>query len=102
MRATVHAMALAGLIGGAVVWPVAGSLAAEQRYDRRLEEAAMAIIAARIGDIRGGFAFGGRPVMVIAPKGDAAADNARMAATERLPDGLQRAIERPAGPGAMF
>jgi hypothetical protein len=93
-------VALAALIGGAAVWPVAGTVAAEQRYDRRLEEAAMAIVAARIGDIRGGFAFDGRPVMVVLPEGHA--DDARMAATERLPDGLQRAIERPAAPGAMF
>lgn len=96
MRATIHAVALVGLIGGAVVGPVT----AEPRYDRKLEQAAMAIVAARIGDIRGGFALEGRPAMVVASEGHA--EDSRVAAAERLPDGLQRAVEKPVDPGAMF
>lgn len=40
------------------------SAAAQQRYDRKLEDAVKAIVAAKIGDIRGGFALDAKPVMV--------------------------------------
>lgn len=41
--------------------------AAEPRYDRKLEKAAIEIAAAKVGDIRGGFAFGDKPKFVVAP-----------------------------------
>lgn len=37
---------------------------AEQRYDRRLEAAAIRIVAAKMGDLRGGFGLDERPVFV--------------------------------------
>lgn len=73
---------------------LAGPATAEDRYDRKLEEAVMAIVAAKIGDIRGGFAFDAKPVMVIVQ------DDAVMATTEmnaaRLdpPEGMSRATDR--------
>jgi hypothetical protein len=39
--------------------------AAEMRYDRNLEKAAMAIVASRIGDIRGGFSYKQKPQFVV-------------------------------------
>ncbi|HEY6633273.1 MAG TPA: hypothetical protein VIZ90_17625 [Rhizobiaceae bacterium] len=78
---------------------LAGSATAEPRYDRKLEEAVMAIVAAKIGDIRGGFALDARPVMVIVQ------DDAVMATTDMsrgpkvaLPEGMARATERRLGP----
>lgn len=44
---------------------LAGQAMAEPRYDRKLEEAVMAIVASKMGDIRGGFAFGAKPMMVV-------------------------------------
>ena len=37
---------------------------AEQRYDRRLEAAAIRIVAAKMGDLRGAFGLDERPVFV--------------------------------------
>ena len=53
------------LVCAVSVVALAGPAAAESRYDRKLEEAVMAIVAAKIGDIRGGFAFDAKPVMVV-------------------------------------
>ena len=48
---------------------LAGQATAQPRYDRKLEEAVMAIVAAKIGDIRGGFAFGAKPEKMYADAG---------------------------------
>jgi len=42
---------------------------AEHRYDRKLEQAAMKIVAEKIGDIRGGFSYGQKPQLVVAQAG---------------------------------
>jgi len=42
------------------------SEAAEPRYDHKLEKAAAQIVAARMGDIRGGFSFREKPQFVAA------------------------------------
>lgn len=39
---------------------------AEHRYDRKLEQAAMRIVAEKIGDIRGGFSYGQKLRFVMA------------------------------------
>jgi hypothetical protein len=39
---------------------------AEHRYDRKLEQAAMRIVAENIGDIRGGFSYGQKLRFVMA------------------------------------
>ena len=40
------------------------SAMAEQRYDRKLEAAAISIAASKMGQLRGGFEVGTRPVFV--------------------------------------
>ena len=44
---------------------VSAANAAEPRYDHKLEEAAARIAAAKMGDIRGGFAFRDKPQFVV-------------------------------------
>lgn len=105
MKATMCAVVAAAL-AGSVMAPVTGSATAESRYDRKLEEAAMSIVAARMGDIRGGFAFDAKPAMVVV-QGDTVRaapveDAARIATSERLPEGLQRAVESPVGSDTIF
>lgn len=41
-------------------------------YDRNLERAVMAIVAAKIGDLRSGFDIGQKPVFVVATDDDSA------------------------------
>ncbi len=41
-----------------------GSAVADERYDRKLDEAAAGIVAARMGALRNGFAVDERPVLV--------------------------------------
>ena len=78
-----------------------GPATAQDRYDRKLEEAAMAIVAAKMGDIRGGFALDAKPVIVVVQ------DNAVMATTDmnaaqlEPPEGMSRATDRPAAPTAF-
>jgi hypothetical protein len=80
--------------------------AAQSRYDRKLEEAAAAIVAAKIGSIRGGFAFDAKPVMIVVRDdvvmGSTLTDAASIVADERLPDGMERAIDRPTNPVTTF
>jgi hypothetical protein len=78
-----------------MVVALAGQAMPEPRYDRRIEEAAMAIVAARMGDIRGGFAFDAKPMMVVVR------DDIVMGTTEieavwapAPPEGMARAVER--------
>lgn len=85
---------------------LAGQATAEPRYDRKLEEAVMAIVADRIGDIRGGFAFDARPVMVVV-RGDAVMGTTDMGAgrgiqPDRPPDGMARAMDRRVADPATF
>ena len=44
---------------------VSAAGAAEPRYDHNLEKAAARIVAAKVGDIRGGFAFRDKPQFVV-------------------------------------
>lgn len=89
------------LVCAVLALALAGSATAEPRYDRKLEEAVMAIVAAKIGDIRGGFALDAKPVMVIVQ------DNAVMATTDmdaaRLdpPEGMSRATDRRTAPATF-
>jgi hypothetical protein len=50
--------------GMAVIGLLAATASAETRYDRNIEQAATEIVAAKIGDIRGGFSFDARPAFV--------------------------------------
>ena len=53
------------LAGLAVFGLAANAAAAETRYDRKIEQAALAIVASRMGELRGGFSFNARPVFVM-------------------------------------
>jgi hypothetical protein len=90
------------LVCAGLAMALAGSATAQDRYDRKLEEAVMAIVAAKMGDIRGGFALDAKPVMVIVQ------DDAVMATTDmnmgrqlEPPEGMSRATDRPGAPTAF-
>ena len=73
---------------------LAGQATAQPRYDRKLEEAVMAIVAAKIGDIRGGFVFGAKPVMVVVQNDVVMGTTDINSAADRLPEGMARATDR--------
>ena len=79
---------------------LASSAAAETQYDRKLEQAAMNIIAGKIGDIRGGFSFDIQPHAMIVPDamatGSVETRKANLSAGDAWQDGLAPAIERKA------
>ena len=50
--------------GMAVIGLMAGAASAETRYDRNIEQAAVTIVAGKIGGIRGGFSFDAKPGFV--------------------------------------
>ncbi len=81
---------------------LAGQATAQPRYDRKLEEAVMAIVAAKIGDIRGGFAFGARPVMVVVQNDVVMGTTDMNSAADRLPEGMARATDRTIASPAIF
>lgn len=82
---------------------LAGQATAQPRYDRKLEEAVMKIVASRIGDIRGGFAFDARPVMVVVRDDDTVMGTTDMnAARLAPPEGMAaQAVHRFASPTAF-
>jgi len=83
MKAAVCAVVAVGL---------AVPAAAQSRYDRKLEQAAVAIVAAKMGNIRGSFAFDAQPVMIVVQDnlvmGSTIADAVGIAADERFTDGM--------------
>ena len=81
---------------------LAGQATAQPRYDRKLEEAVMAIVAARIGDIRGGFAFDAKPVMVVVQNDVVMGTTDMNSAADRLPEGMARATDRKIAAPAIF
>lgn len=91
------------LLCAATVIAFAGQATPEPRYDRKLEEAAVAIVAAKMGDIRGGFAFDAKPMMVVV-RDEIVMGTTDVGATRRAapPEGLARAVERGAGAVAAF
>ena len=87
--------------GAALLGLLTAPVGADTTYDRELEQAAIAIVASRMGDIRGGFAFDVPPLSVIIrdqrPTGSAPQRNAGMPQSGAWRDGLAPAIERKAG-----
>lgn len=74
-------------IGAAGMFLLVGSAAAEPQYDRVLEQAAIDIVAANIGTLRGGFAYNQVPQMIVVQEAPP---------PRRAPaDGLVPAVERP-------
>ncbi|MER9652344.1 hypothetical protein NKJ26_02360 [Mesorhizobium sp. M0152] len=80
------------LCGAAVLAVIAAPAAAETRYDRNLEKAAVGIVASKMGDIRGGFSYKQVPQLVIAPA--APVEHPRKEAAGDVDDGLSPAVER--------
>ncbi|MBL8577426.1 MAG: hypothetical protein JNK47_09390 [Mesorhizobium sp.] len=90
MKALVGAVIAVALAAGGI-----GSVAAQQRYDRKLEEAVMGIVASKMGEIRGGFALDTKPVMIVV-QGDTVRSTTEPTATHRPApaDGLMPAVEQ--------
>lgn len=75
---------------------------AQPRYDRKLEEAVIAIVASKVGDIRGGFALDARPVMVVVQDdGVRATADAMTSRSVAVPEGMSRAVEGTAVSSSM-
>ena len=81
---------------------LAGQATAQPRYDRKLEEAVMAIVAAKIGDLRGGFAFGAKPVMVVVQNDVVMGTTDMNSAADGPPEGMARATDRKIAAPAIF
>jgi hypothetical protein len=77
---------------------LAAPAAAQTRYDRKLEQAVLTIVAAKMGDIRGGFAYDAKPVFVVVQDsmttGSTGIETDRLATLAAPPEGLARAVER--------
>ncbi|KRB32166.1 MULTISPECIES: hypothetical protein [Mesorhizobium] len=88
------------LCGVALLAIIATPAAAETRYDRNLEKAAMGIVASKMGDLRGGFSYKQVPQLVVvsepapASAGAGAAEPPREQASGDRHDGLSPAVER--------
>jgi hypothetical protein len=84
--------------GAALFGLLASSAAAETQYDRKLEQAAMNIVAGKIGAIRGGFSFDVQPLSVIVQDamatGSVGIRKANLSDGDGWQDGLAPAIER--------
>ncbi len=95
----VHGLRAAVALAAAVL--AGGAVAADERYDRKLAEAAAEIAAARMGPLRGGFAPGERPALFVPPLEEPARHPARAAPPPPAPgewrDGLAIAVERKPG-----
>jgi hypothetical protein len=86
------------LAGSALLAVATTAPAAELRHDVKLERAVMEIVAARIGDIRGGFSYGMQPSFVSLPASDdsqmISLESARAELIRSFADVLVPAIER--------
>ncbi len=83
------------LCGVALLAIIATPAAAETRYDRNLEKAAVGIVAGKMGGLRGGFSYRQAPQMVVlpevAPAASAPVEPPKQASNN---DGLMPAVER--------
>jgi hypothetical protein len=83
------------LCGVALSAVIVAPAAAETRYDRSLEKAAMGIIAGKMGNIRGGFSYKQVPQLVVVPDVAAApVESPPKQASGDAGDGLTPAVER--------
>ncbi|MER9235221.1 hypothetical protein NKI56_24560 [Mesorhizobium sp. M0622] len=87
------------LLGGIALTAIfAASATAETRYDRKLEQAVMGIVAGKIGEIRGGFSYKQAPQFVvvpdIVPTASVSAEQPGTQASSDGNDGLAPAVER--------
>ncbi len=84
------------LCGAALLIAMVAPAAAETRYDRNLEKAAVDIVAGKMGDIRGGFSYKQTPQLVVLPEAAPAAQPPVEAPRKEASgnDGLTPAVER--------
>ncbi|MEW6632662.1 MAG: hypothetical protein AB1440_17465 [Pseudomonadota bacterium] len=70
--------------------------AAEMRYDRNLEKAALEIVASKMGNIRGGFSYKQVPQFVVLPQAAPAPPVVPEPSRKQVSsnDGLMPAVER--------
>ncbi|WP_217573619.1 hypothetical protein [Mesorhizobium sp. GbtcB19] len=84
------------ICGMALLAAMIAPVAAETRYDRNIEKAAIDIVAGKMGNIRGGFSYKQRPQLVLLPEAAPAApapvEPPRKEASGN--DGLMPAVER--------
>lgn len=69
--------------------------AVEMRYDRTLEKAAATIAASKMGEMRGGFAFAQRPLLLPPMPAAMVTQAPRTRLADAADDGLVPAVERP-------
>ncbi len=83
---------------GAVLAVLAAPAAAGSRYDRKLEQAILNIVAGKMGDIRGGFTFDARPQLVVSRDTmftvSIGIETARLAKPLSIPSGITLADQR--------
>jgi hypothetical protein len=85
------------LAGAALMGFLATAAAAENRHDENIDRAAANIVAGKMGDIRGGFSYDSRLVLVVPPdEASTASAPAPSVTTAGDPwkDGLAPAVER--------
>lgn len=85
------------LCGAALLIAMIAPAAAETRYDRNLEKAAVNIVAGKMGNIRGGFSYKQRPQFVVPPEAAPAPAPAPVESPRKEAsgnDGLTPAVER--------
>ena len=84
------------LCGAALLAVIAAPAVAETRYDRKLEQAVVEIVAGKMGNIRGGFSYKQVPQLIVVPDVPAApVEPPRKQASGDAGDGLVPAVERP-------
>src|SRR3954469_24228417 len=88
------------LLGAALLGLLTVPAGADTKYDLKLEQAAIDIVAGKIGDIRGGFAFDVQPLSVLIhdqmSTGSVPQRNAGALPGDAWRDGVAPAIERKA------
>jgi hypothetical protein len=86
------------LMGAALLGLLTAPAGADTQYDRKLEQAAIDIVAGKIGGIRGGFPFDVQPVSMLAQDqmstGSIPEGNASLSSSDAWRDGLAPATER--------
>jgi hypothetical protein len=84
------------LCGVALLAVIAAPAVAETRYDRKLEQAVVEIVAGKMGNIRGGFSYKQVPQFVVVPDVPAAPiESSPKQASGDASDDLVPAVERP-------
>ena len=83
------------LCGAALLAVIAAPAVAETRYDRKLEQAVVEIVAGKMGNIRGGFSYKQVPQLVVVPDAPVVpVEPPRKQASGDAGDGLMPAVER--------